>query len=214
MEFEKPMMHRFKIFFVSDSNHKELANNIETKTSHNINVTKDLDVFFYNKTSEHILIFANYRYLEEDFDQLLSVNYDRVHLVLFNVPEEFSEGSPFIFSKVEGILYEGSSDLSFIRCIEELSNGGMWLPRKIAHQILIHYRCNKNLSSNCHLSELSTRERQVIFLVTNGNSNKEVSEKLFLANSTVKKHLSNIYRKLNVNSREELITYIENREGV
>lgn len=52
---------------------------------------------------------------------------------------------------------------------------------------------------------LSERESEILKLVTSGMSNKEIAEKLFLSQRTVKSHLTNIFNKLNVASRSEAI---------
>jgi len=55
-------------------------------------------------------------------------------------------------------------------------------------------------------SELLTeRESEILKLVTSGMSNKEIAEKLFLSQRTIKAHLTNIFNKLNVASRSEAI---------
>jgi len=52
---------------------------------------------------------------------------------------------------------------------------------------------------------LSERESEILKLVTSGMSNKEIAEKLFLSQRTVKAHLTNIFNKLNVASRSEAV---------
>lgn len=54
---------------------------------------------------------------------------------------------------------------------------------------------------------LSNREAEVAELVTQGLSNKEVAGKLFVTEKTVKFHLTNIYKKMNVKSRAQLIVW-------
>jgi DNA-binding NarL/FixJ family response regulator len=58
---------------------------------------------------------------------------------------------------------------------------------------------------------LSARERQVIELVAEGLSNHEIGRRLFLAESTVKSHLSVIFRKLGVRSRSEVAALVLDR---
>ncbi len=54
---------------------------------------------------------------------------------------------------------------------------------------------------------LSNREAEVAELVTQGLSNKEVANRLFVTEKTVKFHLTNIYKKMNVKSRAQLIVW-------
>src|ERR1700757_4864506 len=54
---------------------------------------------------------------------------------------------------------------------------------------------------------LSHREAEVAELVSKGLSNKEVANQLFVTEKTVKFHLTNIYKKMNVKSRAQLIVW-------
>jgi DNA-binding CsgD family transcriptional regulator len=54
---------------------------------------------------------------------------------------------------------------------------------------------------------LSNREAEVAELVTKGLSNKEVANQLFVTEKTVKFHLTNIYKKMSVKSRAQLIVW-------
>jgi DNA-binding NarL/FixJ family response regulator len=54
---------------------------------------------------------------------------------------------------------------------------------------------------------LSKRELVILQALQSGLSNKQIAKELFLAEQTVKFHLTNIYRKLGVNSRTEAIRY-------
>src|SRR5215475_103854 len=54
---------------------------------------------------------------------------------------------------------------------------------------------------------LSNREAEVAELVTKGLSNKEVANQLFVTEKTVKFHLTNIYKKMAVKSRAQLIVW-------
>jgi len=54
---------------------------------------------------------------------------------------------------------------------------------------------------------LSTREKQVVELISQGFRNKEIAERMFISEQTVKNHLHNIFDKLGVSDRLELALY-------
>ena len=54
---------------------------------------------------------------------------------------------------------------------------------------------------------LSERERQILWLMADGASNKEISSKLIVAESTVEKHLERIYQKIEVTSRPKAVIW-------
>jgi DNA-binding NarL/FixJ family response regulator len=56
-------------------------------------------------------------------------------------------------------------------------------------------------------SPLSQREREIVGLVAQGFKNKEMAEKMFISEQTVKNHLHNIFDKLGVSDRLELALY-------
>ena len=56
-------------------------------------------------------------------------------------------------------------------------------------------------------SPLSQREREIVQLVAQGYKNKEMAEKMFISEQTVKNHLHNIFDKLGVSDRLELALY-------
>lgn len=61
------------------------------------------------------------------------------------------------------------------------------------------------------LKKLSNREKEIVHLVFEGLSNIEISGKLFISEITVKKHLSTIYKKLEVKNPNQLIMKLMNR---
>ena len=57
---------------------------------------------------------------------------------------------------------------------------------------------------------ISNREREIIVCLLEGKNNREIGNRLFIAENTVKKHVFNIYQKLNVRNRVELINRLGN----
>lgn len=61
------------------------------------------------------------------------------------------------------------------------------------------------------LVPLTEREGEVLQLILNGKSNREIGEELFISESTVKTHVGNIYSKYDVSKRAELISMLLSR---
>lgn len=56
---------------------------------------------------------------------------------------------------------------------------------------------------------LTIQEKKVVHLINEGKSNKEIADELSVSLSTVKTHISNIYKKLGVNSRSKLLNFLK-----
>lgn len=90
------------------------------------------------------------------------------------------------------------------------------LPGSKNKQSIVFLDDNPPPSINSTIQEiLTSREIDVLMLVERGMKNKEIAEKLFISVNTVKRHLDNMYGKLNVGSRTKLISkfyYLNNKE--
>ena len=62
------------------------------------------------------------------------------------------------------------------------------------------------LEEYCLKYNISQREKEILRLIMAGKSNKEISNTLFISYSTVKNHIYNLFQKINISSRFELIT--------
>ncbi len=69
----------------------------------------------------------------------------------------------------------------------------------------------RDMRDSVERPSLSTRERQILAMVVMGLTNQEIGARMFLAESTVKSHLSSAYNKLGVRSRSEAVTVIMDR---
>ena len=75
---------------------------------------------------------------------------------------------------------------------------------------LIEVVVNSKTESN--IEKLTKRECEVLKEMSKGLNNKEIGENLFITECTVKKHVSNIFQKLNIRNRQEAIIYVSNKK--
>jgi len=74
---------------------------------------------------------------------------------------------------------------------------------------------NAIIARSATLDPLTVREQEVLKVLLDGKSNRQIAEMLFISESTVKTHVRNIYSKYDVRSRAELIsTVLKNQVGV
>ena len=66
----------------------------------------------------------------------------------------------------------------------------------------------ESLESALEFYDLTSRERETLCLVLQGANNKDIARKLFISGSTVRNHIYNIYQKLGVRNRIELINRV------
>ena len=60
-------------------------------------------------------------------------------------------------------------------------------------------------TAGSHVEPLSERELEVLRLIASGASNRDIARKLFVSLATVKTHINNIYRKLEVRTRTQAL---------
>src|SRR5438132_14091632 len=86
----------------------------------------------------------------------------------------------------------------------------MWLNRPMSSTVmteLIHARAKKMDSEALKIAELTVREREVTALVAEGMRNKQIGERLFISEKTVRHYLTSIFDKLEVSDRLQLMIY-------
>jgi DNA-binding CsgD family transcriptional regulator len=71
---------------------------------------------------------------------------------------------------------------------------------------------NASLEQLCADFGITPRELEIIRMAVKGYSNKKISQKIFVTPDTVKKHLQNIYKKVGINNRVELVNLVLNNQ--
>jgi DNA-binding NarL/FixJ family response regulator len=102
-----------------------------------------------------------------------------------------------------GYIVKGDSLEEIINAIKDCHRGGAPMSFSIARQVLGFFH-EKN-DEDIGLEELSKTENQVLKMLAEGLLYKEIADKKFISMETVKKHVGNIYRKLQVNNKIEAI---------
>ena len=128
-----------------------------------------------------------------------------------NLPAEFLIVSSFedyakifesIISGANGYITKERLHKELIPSIRDLLAGGSPMSSAVARKALESFR--KKVGTKTDLSDLTPREEDIMRAFALGKSYKEIGEEMFIAAETVKTHIRNVYKKLQVNSRTEL----------
>jgi len=108
-----------------------------------------------------------------------------------------------------GYLLKESTEADLLAAVRAVAAGQAWLSPEVSDAVLEDYR--KHVTNPMDL--LSAREREVLQLIAEGRTNKEIATQLGLSVYTVEAHRGNLMEKLNLHSGNELVRFAV-RHGV
>jgi len=104
------------------------------------------------------------------------------------------------------VLKQSATDL-LLKSIKKVQSGEIWLDNRMTAEVMRAFAKSSEAGPRREKPLLSDREREIVQLVAQGFRNREIGEKLFISEQTVKNHLHNIFDKLGVSDRLELALY-------
>jgi DNA-binding NarL/FixJ family response regulator len=119
----------------------------------------------------------------------------------------------FLAAGVSGYLLKRTAGSELVSAIRAAARGGLVLDPAVAKEALQEPPVGGKAASGNLYDLLTDREKQVLKLVAEGKSNKEVAELLDISVKTAMSHREHIMEKLDLHSRTELIKFAL-REGV
>jgi DNA-binding NarL/FixJ family response regulator len=105
-----------------------------------------------------------------------------------------------------GYVLKSDAGRILVVALQALLEGGTFFTSKVARMVMDGYLRNETSEAST-LPALSGREREVVQLLAEGNSNKDVARALNISVKTAETHRSNIMRKLGLGSLPELVRY-------
>ncbi len=116
----------------------------------------------------------------------------------------------FVKAGASGFILKDASSDDFLETIRAVAEGANILPTKLTNSLFSEIVDRALKGGKIKLKEavcMTKREREVIGLIGNGLSNKEIGQKLRVSNFTVKSHIHNIMQKLALHTRLEVANY-------
>ena len=110
-----------------------------------------------------------------------------------------------------GYLLKTAETDELLNALHTVSRGEAFLYPSMTKRLIQDYVAKKDCPGESGLPALSKREKDVLLLLVEGFSSKEIAEKLVVSQSTIHTHRSNIMAKLNLESHRDLIQYARKR---
>src|ERR1700680_308039 len=137
----------------------------------------------------------------------------RTRVIILTASEDKNEFVQAMKLGCSGIVLKQTAPDLIVRSIRKVISGEIWLDSHTTTAVMSQFSTGLEGSGpgagakGRERSPVSTREREIVVLVAQGYKNKEMAEKMFISEQTVKNHLHNIFDKLGVSDRLELALY-------
>jgi DNA-binding NarL/FixJ family response regulator len=177
---------------------------------------KDAFELVRSKKPDVILLdldFGDENALDHIADLLNSQENVRILILTGTVDQDIHKQA--VESGASGILVKSQVSGTLLKAIKKVYAGEAWIDRTLTARIIAASNAKSRINDgNNHeqkkIDLLTNREREIVKLIAEGLVNKEISERLFLGEKTVRNNLSVIYDKLEVANRLELAIYAAN----
>jgi len=144
--------------------------------------------------------------LQQDFPQ--------VHVILLTTFDDADYVVRGMQAGARGYLLKDATLQSLIEAIRTAARGDLYFHAGVFAHLLEHltlYDTPSGIAGSSPMkTDLTERERDVLGLIAQGASNREISERLFITEGTVKNHISNILSKLNLRDRTQAAIFARN----
>lgn len=195
------------ILFTSMSSiqkHWQNALNNNYKTTH-IDNFKELVTFLDTNNNSITILFDEMSTLniEDSLSKLQS--YDFATILLFNAIPNVQHASTLLTMGIKG--YENSFIYkdNLLKMLKSVENGNNWLFLELTNYIINKYVQSNSTNEPDFFKLLTEKEKSIALMISDGLSNKEIVQRKKIALSTVKSHITRIFKKAGVCDRIALV---------
>jgi two-component system, NarL family, nitrate/nitrite response regulator NarL len=151
--------------------------------------------------------------------QRLQSSKSKTRVIVLTASDDKNEFVQAMKLGTSGIVLKQTATELLIKSIRKVHAGEIWLDSHTTAEVIRRFVSADDMPATSasspssasprerERSPLSQREREIVALVAQGFKNKEMAEKMFISEQTVKNHLHNIFDKLGVSDRLELALY-------
>ncbi len=131
----------------------------------------------------------------------IAASWPVVNIMMLTVSEDQDTLMATLKAGARGYVLKGVTARELANAVRVVAGGDLYISPALAGGILFELTANKQ--ENDPLTTLTDRERDILSLVAEGLTNREIGEQLHLAEKTIKHYMTNVLQKLHVRSRVE-----------
>ncbi|MEN8177685.1 MAG: LuxR C-terminal-related transcriptional regulator [Pseudomonadota bacterium] len=133
----------------------------------------------------------------------------KLNIAFINMSESCEHDALIEWPQVKGIFYDHADQDQLLKGVQAIFDGECWFSRKSMARYLSRHR-NTHRRPSQTMSVLTDKERQIIWCMAKGDSNKKIAKRLNISDRTVKTHVYNIFRKIDVSNRVQAVNWVKN----
>ena len=136
---------------------------------------------------------------------ILKADYPGILFMMLTISEDEDKIFKALEAGASGYLLKDAGFTHILDAIIELYNGGAPMSSGIARKVIESFKKPTQDPANAYEKLLSEREKEILEALVQGKKLKEIGKDFFISFETVKSHCRNIYDKLHVRSRTEML---------
>ncbi|WP_066314830.1 response regulator transcription factor [Bacillus sp. FJAT-29814] len=138
--------------------------------------------------------------------KLIKEKFPFIKVIILSVSDNVGDLFTAIQYGAQGYLLKNMDPDDWLQYLHSVVDGSSATTRDLAGKLLYQFR-ERDLQNTPEINSLTPREKEILLLVSDGLTNKQIAEQLFIAENTVKNHIKHLLGKLELENRVQLASY-------
>ena len=143
---------------------------------------------------------------QELWSNAICQRFGEASAVLLNAPTSTNKELLLMWPHTSGLFFRQDTLDRLVFGIRKVLQGEYWIPRHLLCDLVDYYRKGSGQPQR-QQTLLTAREQEIVRHLMTGASNTEIADSLFVSEHTVKSHLYNVFKKLNVKNRLQAVSW-------
>jgi two-component system, NarL family, nitrate/nitrite response regulator NarL len=137
----------------------------------------------------------------------IRTDHPHIHVVMLTVSDDVKDLFTAIQYGAQGYLLKNMEPDDWLEYLHALLGDQSEVSRKIANRLFNRFRVGNTSVDEPSPVSLTPRESEILSRVASGETNKQIAQRLVIAENTVKNHIKNLLEKLQLDNRVQLAAY-------